>query len=297
MRDAQSTLTRTTMHRACALVVCRAREFVASCGLILILSGPLPAKGFLSLCQETRSKAEALVAKCKENARSFGRDFYPSGRGPLVREEHRAWFDTSVDGEHFGVGCVLDGRNGVRFFGMYFALNPKSFHIANVAEFAFVDFNGNVGLRASDGKTFIMLAIHGLTPPREQTQTRVGNCSIPTFDQDTNSTLLGNKKTLLSITPLNKGMLHVRTCYGVDKGIDVNNRCSAEEYYSFLNESTSAVLYVSPLGEIFITQEARLMIKKKVFDIMCGARRLSPVEYSNFIKETCNLRVGEASEN
>src|SRR5262245_30644823 len=97
------------------------------------------ASEFLRLCQASMAGADALALECKTKARPFKREFLPGGRGPGVMEEYFAWFDTTSVTSHFGFGCVLGPSDRVRFFGIYFALEPQNFRLANSAAFGFID--------------------------------------------------------------------------------------------------------------------------------------------------------------
>src|SRR5262245_41810186 len=101
--------------------------------LLLFSCSAAQASEFMRLCEAAKAKADAFLAECKHNARQFKRDFYPSGAGTPVREEHAAWFDTSDYGEHFGLGCVLGPRQQVRFLGLYYFVKPANFADSNSA--------------------------------------------------------------------------------------------------------------------------------------------------------------------
>src|SRR6266568_7098653 len=134
------------------LLICM---LVAWCGVV-------QASDFLRVCQSSMPKAESFLADCRQNARPFKRYFYPGGRGAPVPEEHAAWFDLPDGDSHFAMGCVLGPKGRIDFVGLYFAFKPPNFRIANSTPFTFIDFQGNVGLRPSQGAPFTLLAVRQL---------------------------------------------------------------------------------------------------------------------------------------
>jgi hypothetical protein len=267
------------------------RGVVAAFGLALFLAGPLAASEFVEYCREKLGKAEALLGECRQHARPSVREFLPGGRGPAVKEEHRVWLAPSEARGSLGLGCVLDEQGNARFFGIYFSLDPQSHVLVADSNITFADFDGNVGFQTKEGKRFVLLAMHGFGSPGGRVRTKTGNCVMPPFDRETNSTLLDNERTSLTITsPYDDGIVTVRLCSGVDRGLD-EKKCDTRQYYSISNKEMSEVIYFAPLRDTIITRNIGIFIRRSTFDSLCNSARHSPVEYAEFLKEACSLRT------
>lgn len=236
---------------------------------------------FLRMCNASMAKAEAFVAECKSKARPFSRNFYPGGHGVPVKEFHSAWFEAADQDAHFGFGCVLGPKQEVRFLGMYFAVNPASFRAANKASFAFIDFDGNVGLEPAN----ILLAIHRLTPPGEKPGSRDKNCEIGQFDSATNQTATAAGNGFFRIERIeDTDPLKLVRC--LDRKIEIRETgCNNSEIKSFLNDTKSPIIYSEPLT--WITVEGRLFIEAKIFNKICLEGQRPAMERLNFIREVC----------
>jgi hypothetical protein len=283
----QPTKLRCRLHSAYRLI----RSTLVALGLTLTLTSPLRASEFIDYCRGKLARAEPLFAECKRNAQPLVREFLPGGRGPAVQEEHRVWLAPTEAQGRFGLGCVLDGQGKARFFGIYFALDPRNHHLIGDANLTFADFSGNVGFRAKDGKLFVLLAMHGFTVPGEQrVLTTSKDCVAPPFDPMTDATLLDDGKTLVSLRASTKGIIDVRTCWNVQNGID-EKKCVIRPYYSFMNERSDGILYITPLGDTIITRTNRILMRKNNFDTVCNDEYRARLNYSGFMKEACALQT------
>lgn len=280
------------LHSLLCLAYQVTRSALMCLWLALILSSPLVASEFINYCREKLEKAESLFAECKLNTRPLLREFLPGGRGAPVKEVHRVWLASLEAQGHFGFGCVLDEASNVRFFGIYFALEPRSHRLVGGADLVFADFSGNVGLRTKDGTFFVLLAMHGFARPGWRARTTSIDCVMPPFDPDANSTLFDRGRMLVSVGPLQKGVASVRTCWNVDRGMDERN-CANSLYYVFLNERNARLLYISPLADTMIAANGQVSMRKSNFDGLCKARDSAPIGYSGFMKEACGLQTQE----
>src|SRR5262245_23981819 len=89
------------------------------------------ASEFIRVCNESKEHADALINECKSKARPFSRQFFPGGSGAPVQEVFSAWFNIKNDKTNFGFGCVIGPSHEIRFFGIYFAIDPSNFELAN----------------------------------------------------------------------------------------------------------------------------------------------------------------------
>jgi hypothetical protein len=251
----------------------------------LAFSSCAQATEFLRLCQASLAKAEAFLAECRANARPFKRDFFPGGHGPPVPEEHSAWFDTANGDSHFGLGCALGPKDEIRFIGMYFALKPSNFRVANAARFTFIDFSGNVGMRSTEGERFTLLAVHKFTPPGHERGAWDRNCEIGHFDPLSNQTVerRGAWFTLYMVTA--DDLPTITKCVVRDLSHYEKKDCFTLKYRSLLNNTQSAIIYDA--SAIKITEEARLFVTNELFEKLCGSDAFAALEYINFIKELC----------
>lgn len=137
------------------------RRIVAAVSFAIVLVSPVAAHEFATYCQAALGRTEALLVECKKNAWSLSRNFM-SGKYLIDREEHRVWIAPWESGSHLGLGCVLDKRGEVRFMGIYFILDPDNHLLMTESNLSFADFGGNIGFRATSGKSFGLLAVHSL---------------------------------------------------------------------------------------------------------------------------------------
>jgi hypothetical protein len=265
---------------------------IALTAFLALCSSP-QASEFLRICKASLPKTEAFLAECKRNARHFRRDFYPGGHGPSLAEDHAVWFDSPHEGSYFGFGCVLGPRDQVEFLGIYFTPKPLNFGIANSALFTFVDSNGNVGLRSPDGRSFVLLAIHKFTPPKQERNFREGNCEIGRFDPHTNETVdkIGD---WFSFYKVQTGQpIEITHCTNREVKYDIA-QCSTLIYKSFINTTNSTLIYGAlSYFAIIISEEARLYIDSKLLERLCRQKTSHPIEYMNFVVELCDQTIRE----
>jgi hypothetical protein len=253
---------------------------------MLLGSGAASASEFMELCEAARAKADILLAECKSDARPFKRNFYPGGRGEAVPEEHRAWFLVAYSTPHFGFGCVLGPKEEVRFLGLYYFLKAENFQQANSAPFVFVDFNGNAGLRTGDGKMFVLLAAHRLTPPGREPSIRDGNCEIGRLEDS--KITINKPRDWYQIHKVDVGP-PLTVTYCLDRKIRFeSDQCFTQEVRSFVNETASRIIYGKT--SIVISEEGRMFVGKEIVHGICERQTRPLLEYFYIVKEACEYR-------
>ena len=245
------------------------------------------ATEFAKVCQAGLERKEALVAECRKNARSFNRNFFPGGRSPPVAESFAIWFDGSRQQSRFALGCALL-RGDVNFLGVYFTPDPSSFLFANAAEIAFVDFQGNVGLKSPDGRSVTLLAIHKLTPPLREEKFPEKNCRIGSFDNSANLTteIFGTRKKTYKVQDGDPAL--IETCSFAVGATPEKSQCVTRPFKSAFGDLNSAIIYgesaftIAELGRVYV--HADLWIKT------CEQNFRSAIEVvASFVKELCTL--------
>jgi hypothetical protein len=245
------------------------------------------ASEFVGLCRSSMERTPALLAECREHSRAFTRSFSPSGRGAPVAEEHHVWFETTRASSHFGFGCVLGPKGEVRFFGLYYFLNKDQFQQANVAPLAFVDFSGNVGLRDADGSRFTLLAVHRVTEPAREPSWRDGNCEIGYLESNLTIQKKSKSNSYESFR-VEPGPPMILT-YCLDQEIrPKSSQCSKQEVVSFVNQTTSRIVY--HLGAIAISEEGRMFAANKLVQNVCRKGASPLLEYVSIVREACELQ-------
>lgn len=242
------------------------------------------ASDFSRLCQSSMQRAESLFAECRQNARPFARNFYPSASRAPTPEEHRVWFNTTDPTEHFGLGCVLGPKQEIRFFGIYFFLDADKFRKANDASLTFVDFDGNVGLRAADGVHFTLLSVHRLTPPNATPTNRDGNCQAASLQRSNVS--VSKVGDWYRIHRIDAGPPLTAT-YCLDREIRFEPRqCASQEVRSFVNNTESPIIY----GEIslLVSEEGRLFVGRNIVRGLCERGTRPLLEYYQIVTEACS---------
>jgi len=243
------------------------------------------ASEFMRLCKSAMERAPLLLDECRQNARLFTGSFSLGGTGLAVPEEHRAWFEIADSASHFGFGCVLGQRDEVRFFGIYYFLKADNFRQANHESLAFIDFNGNVGMRAGDGNMFTVLAVHRITPPGRKSDLRDRNCELGHFDAGSNVTAakLGDWFSIFKVE--SDEPVTITRCH--DREIRyAKDQCVSQKYRSFINNTTSRVV----AGDtIIVTEEGRLFVSEQAFRNVCELGGRPVVERMNFVKELCEI--------
>jgi hypothetical protein len=264
---------------------CR-HSVLMSLAIWLGLLSCVQASEFLRLCQQSMAKAESFLAECRAKARPFKRVFLPGGHGPPSPEEHAAWFDPENGGSHFGFGCVLGGKGEVRYLGIYFALQPSSFRLANSAPFSFVDFQGNVGLRPSERNHVTFLAVHKFTPPGTTRTHWDRNCEIGRYDPATNETADNRGHGFYFHRVNGEDPAEITQCSSREPEYRyIKENCHTRYYKSFLSSDRSAVIYSD--ASIKITESARLYVERGILDKICSTSFRSAREFINFIAELC----------
>jgi hypothetical protein len=253
----------------------------------LLSSSTVQAGEFLRLCEESKAKAAAFLGDCRKDARPFRRNFLPGGRGEPVPENHLAWFDTASAGSHFGYGCVLGPRDEVRFLGLYFFLDRTKFLLANSLEIAFVDLNGNVGLRLPGGALFTALAVHRLSIPGRESMLVDRNCEIGRFDRASNETVERSGHGFRLHRVGDGAPANITTCIDTEIRYREGN-CSTRTYRSFLTEEISPMIYASDLS-LKITEAGRLYVDESILRRFCAEGARPALEFLNFVKELCGV--------
>lgn len=201
-------------------------------------------------------------------------------------EEHRAWFKTTNATAHFGFGCVLDPKEQVRFFGIYYFLDTDQFRQANDAPLTFVDFNGNAGLRAADGTTFTLLAVHRLTPPNAARVNRDGNCQIGNLREG--NITVSKSGDWYHIHRIDAGPpMTVTHCLDREVRFE-RDQCFTHEVRSFVNETTSPIIY-GQTG-LLISEAGRLFVGRNIVRGICERQTRPLLEYYYIVKEACSYR-------
>jgi hypothetical protein len=244
-----------------------------------------PVSEFVRLCQASLTRSEAFVSQCNQSARPFRRTFLPSGRNKGTPEEHAVFFDTSDGESHFGLGCVLGPKKEMHFLGLYFALNSVSLKLANSLPITFVDFQGNVGLRSPDGATIVLLAVHQLTPPGRDRNSRHQNCDIGKFDAASNETIVPSGVGYKMFRVAEERPVTITSCVDHEVRFE-ESHCLTQRFRSFLNETESRIVYDAHV--IKITEQSRLFVEIDILAKICASDARSLLEYVNFIKEACS---------
>jgi hypothetical protein len=243
-----------------------------------------PLSEFIRICQASLAKSEAFVSECTQNARPFRRTFFPIGGNEGVPEEHAAWFDASTGGAHFGLGCVLGPKKEVRFLGIYFFLKQENFRRANSLSMTFIDFQGNVGVQSVEGTPIVLLAVHRLTAPGQAKNFRDRNCDVGHFDEAANKTVLryGHGYKLHRAAEGNPS--RIVTCHDREQRFEPSH-CLAKDFRAFLDNTASPIIYDE--HSIKITERGRFFLEAGLYQHLCESNVRSPLEFVNFIKETC----------
>ena len=251
-------------------------------GAALFFSASVQASEFLRLCEASKAKAEAFLAECRSSARPFKRAFFPGGRGAPVEESHRAWFDTPNAAGHFGYGCVLGPNGEPRFLGLYFFLERSSFLLAYSADLAFIDLEGNVGLRRPGAPASVLLATHKLSAPGYDVAE--GNCEIGRFDRASNETVERSGGGFRLHRVSGDVPASIVTC--LDSEIRYRKgSCSTQTYSSFLADDVSPIIYGHL--SIKITEAGRLYVDERILHRFCVEQVQPLLEFLNFVKELC----------
>lgn len=265
---------------------------IGCCVFSLVLIGVAQAElsEFLKLCQIAKTQAASLLQECRVHARPFERNFYPGNSTVPVPEYHAAWFDTAKFGEHFGYGCVLGPNDQIRFLGLYYFLDAKKAKAANAAEFSFIDFNGNVGLRLSDKTSITLLAIHRLSQPGTDNPVQPANCDMGRFDPSLNQTITNGGNGYYRIMRLiDSEPATIFNCVLPDDRFD-STKCVSGQFMSYVNRSTSPI--ISRYNVAFsVTERGRLFVAVGFVKSVCGERVRLASEYLNFIAELCDRPV------
>jgi len=144
----------TSEKRRSRIVVVRVAIIVAvcifSCIPTLSLAWTEGLEKNIQSCPRWVAEADKFLAECKANARYFIRTFYPSGGSRGEKEENSAWFSTASADGHFFVGCTLNFKRELSFFGIYYTLEPEVISQANTAPIIGIGFNGDVVLSIAD---------------------------------------------------------------------------------------------------------------------------------------------------
>jgi hypothetical protein len=211
----------------------------------------------------------------------------PGGSREAVPEQHRVWFSVADSTPHFGFGCVFGPKGEVRFFGIHYFLAQAQFREANGTPITFVDFNGNAGLRASDGKTFTLLAAHRLTPPGHEPSIRDDNCEIGRFLDGSNVTVnkAGDWYRVHKVEP--GPPLAITYCLQREVSFR-DDQCFSQEVKSFVNEVASRIIYGRT--SIVISEEGRMFVGKEIVRNICERQTRPLLEYFNIVKEACEYR-------
>jgi hypothetical protein len=148
---------------------------------------------FYSQCHKLFPVADDFAHECLQRARPFSRTFYPSGGSRGEVEAFSTYFKTLDAPSHFVLGCVLDFKHKISFAGLYYSAQPLDMARFNEYPIAFIDFDGNVGLKI-DGAQHTLIAVRqfvtDVIPPR--LRGRPQNCEDPRIE-----TMNGSNATAL----------------------------------------------------------------------------------------------------
>lgn len=246
---------------------------------------------FMQLCNASIAKIEPFLAECRKNARPFKRSFYPSGSGAPVPEEHAAWFDMPEARSHFGFGCVLGPNNQVRFLGLYFAVNPDNFRQANSTEFAFIDFDGDVGLRPVDRAQFILLAVRRFSVPGREPDPIERNCQPTSFDPVSRETVfrIRAKQDWLEIFKVSgDNPSTITQCSDRELPYDPN-RCFSAKYHFVLGQREAPIIFGNS-RPLKITDKGGMYVEEDFLRKSCTSDFRASYEPMNIVKEICDNR-------
>lgn len=268
----------------------RFRGAVFSCTVALATLSALAAHAadFTRVCHASKAKAETFLEECKKNARPFAREFLPSGRGVAVPEAFSAWFDTAHADAHFGLGCVLGPKREVTHFGLYFFIEQSNFSAANILQFAFVDFNGNVGFRLPQGSTFTALAVHKLTPPGQQPHWSEQNCELGRFEPDQNETTRAvaigfHRYRVKGVDPA-----EITICISREDVYRPEN-CSVRTYKPFFKRSQGRIIYGAQTPFV-VMETGQIFVEENILRRVCMEGFRSPLEFVNLISDLCSYK-------
>lgn len=174
--------------------------------------------------------------------------------------------------------------------GLYYSLDAKKAKAANAAEFSFIDFNGNVGLRLSDKTSITLLAIHRLSQPGTDNPVQPANCDIGRFDPSLNQTTTNGGNGYYRILRLiDSEPATIFNCVLPDDQFD-STKCVSGQFMSYVNRSTSPI--ISRYNVAFsVTEHGRLFVAVSFIKSVCGKRVRLASEYLNFIDELCDRPV------
>ncbi len=267
----------------------RFRAAVFSCTVAFAMLSALAAHAadFIRVCRASQARAEAFLEECKKNARPFSREFLPSGRGAAVPEAFAAWFDTASADSHFGFGCVLGPKRELSHFGLYFFVDRSNFNAVNTLQFAFIDFNGNVGFRLPQGSISTALAVHKLTPPGQQPHWRERNCDIGRFDRARNETTVEADNGFHRYQLSDGDPSRITICTAAENRFRLEN-CSSRTYKSFFKEEPSRFIYGAEIPFFAITEKGQIFADERMLHRICTEGFRSPLEYVNLITDLCS---------
>lgn len=248
------------------------------------LAGMPSALSFSEVCPRFLAIADLFASDCLSNSRSKTRLFYPNGMARAEKEVHGTYFYDRPLQSHFGLGCTVNWKGKIDFLGVYYAVDPSDFNIANDADIRSIDFDGNVALQ-SDGRPFTLLAIQqfvtGSVAPRFHG--RPQNCNVES-SQEAPVTLLGGT---FGFHEEAKGTSVSDLTICVTESSGKSTWCKTDEYHRFFPAPTAPVMFVA-LGRVVIIRESgEILIETEFLNKSCGAWYANRFEHANIAQELC----------
>jgi hypothetical protein len=247
---------------------------------VMIFSQAAHAGGFYDFCARALPIAEKFASDCRAHARPFRRVFIAGG---VELPESLAFYQSpDLRDGHFSLGCTLGSNREIRFIGIIWAPRPETFNIGNSAPFAFVDFNGNVGLRVGDEIQYI-LRIRSFKVKGARSLTGVTDCAGGSFSE----TRLPHPRADVTYKALNDGAeIEIRKCIYQTGGV---TECYPTPYLNPRNAKIKRIIRED--AAILIDEEGQALISASVLPRLCEAKRLRQallLETSGAIQEFCD---------
>jgi hypothetical protein len=229
---------------------------------------------FYSQCHKLFPVADDFAHECLQRARPFSRTFYPSGGNRGEAESFSTYFKALDAPSHFVLGCVLDFKHKISFAGLYYSAQPLDMARFNEYPIAFIDFDGNVGLKI-DGAQHTLIAarqfVTDVIPPR--LRGRPQNCEDPRIE-----TMNGSNATALHrFRKIDEN--HMEYCYG-------NAPCKIQRYSTFGGVHEVQVIYENH-DLYLIDGNGVLMLREDYFKNICALKERDTAGVYNIIYEAC----------
>jgi hypothetical protein len=233
---------------------------------------------FDDACPILYSQADDFIKQCIEKARPLTWVF--NGR----KSAQSVFFQQVKSASHFQLGCTIDSNGAIGNVGIYYAIDPAEFSLANIAPLYSIEDNGDVELNVDDrvGLLFIRQFVTRRVRPARYYDHQIKNCEASPDKNGVSSDNHGDFQA--TIKRFSGGALVTESGnfpLGTFCGAGLDNR-----YVSVPDSSNMHIVAANFACQYFVMADGSLLIAQKSYNDFC----VTHDKARGFLARACSVK-------